>query len=163
MTRIHAYFLAERIESLIVIAIGIVAIVCGFYFLLVINKSFSNGVSWPLLILAIIQLTVGAYIYFKTPADEHRVMAYAKKGKKNIKNIEIPRMEIVMTKFKLYLYTEMGLIVLGLFLYLISSPEGFWRGVGLSMVIQGGFMLLADSFAENRGQRYLDFLKSEFR
>ncbi len=162
MTKIHAYFLAERIESLIVIAIGTAAIVCGFYFLLVINKSFSNGVSWPLLIVAIIQLTVSAYIYFKTPADENRVVAFSKKGKKNIKNIEIPRMEIVMTKFKLYLYLEMGLIVLGLILFLLSSPEGFWRGVGLGMVIQGGIMLLADSFAENRGQRYLDFLRESF-
>ena len=162
MTKIHAYFQAEKNESLVFIAIGTAAIICGFYFMLAINTSFYNGVGWPLLFIAVIQLAIGSYIYLRSPADERRVMTFAKNSPKNIKNIEIPRMEKVMTQFKLYRYIEMGLLVLGLILFLMGPDEGFWKGVGLGFVIQGGLMLLADSFAENRGQNYLDFLKGTF-
>ena len=162
MTKIHDYFLGERNESLAFVVIGTAAIICGFYFWLAINSSFFNGVGWPLLFIAIIQLGVGVFIYLRSPSDEHRVMAFAKNSPKNIKNIEIPRMEKVMTQFKLIRYIEMGLIILGLLFFLIGSSGGFWKGVGLGLVIQGGIMLIADSFAENRGQNYLNFLKASF-
>lgn len=162
MTKIHDYFQAERYESLAFVGIGTAAIVCCFYFWLVINSNFLNGLGWPLLFIAVIQLAVGAFIYFRSPNDEKRVMNFAQNTPKNIKNLEIPRMEKVMTQFKLYRYIEMGLIVLGLILFLIASPTGFWRGVALGIIIQAGIMLLADSFAENRGQHYLDFLKAKF-
>ena len=71
-------------------------------------------------------------------------------------------MDKVMTKFKLYRYAEIGLALLGLILFLAASPTGFWRGVGLGIIIQAGIMLLADSFAENRGHHYLEFLKATF-
>lgn len=162
MTKIHDYFQAERNESLIFMIIGATTIVCGFYFLLVVNSKFYNGLSWPLIFIAIIQLFVGTIIYFRSPTDLKRVTNFAQNSPKNIRNIEIPRMQKVMTQFKLYRYIEMGLIVLGLILFLIASPTGFWKGVGLGIIIQAGLMLLADSFAENRGQHYLEFLKTTF-
>ena len=162
MTKIHDYFQAERNESLIFMIIGTAAIVCGFYFLLVINSKFFNGLSWPLIFIAIIQLFVGTIIYFRSPTDLKRVTNFAQNSPKNIRNLEIPRMEKVMTQFKLCRYIEMGLIVLGLVLFLIASPTGFWKGVGLGIIIQAGLMLIADSFAENRGQHYLKYLKASF-
>ncbi|MFM9945966.1 MAG: hypothetical protein ACKVQB_12130 [Bacteroidia bacterium] len=162
MTKIHEYFLAEKNESLAFIVIGTAAIVCGFYFWLAINQSFVNGLGWPLLFVALIQLSVGSYLYFSSPQKEHRIITATKSSPKNIKNVEIPRMEKVMAKFKYYRYIEMGLLVIGLIAFLLSSKEGFWRGVGLGLVIQGGIMLIADSFAENRGQTYLEFLKETF-
>lgn len=162
MTKIHDYFQAERNESLIFMIIGATAIVSGFYFLLVINSKFYNGLSWPLIFIAVIQIFVGTIIYFRSPTDLKRVTTFAQNSPKNIRNLEIPRMEKVMTQFKLYRYIEMGLIVLGLVLFLIASPTGFWKGVGLGIIIQAGLMLIADSFAENRGQHYLEYLKTTF-
>lgn len=162
MTKIHDYFQAERIESLVFIIIGATAIVSGFYFLLVVNSKFYNGLSWPLIFIAVIQIFVGTIIYFRSPTDSKRVINFAQNSPKNIRNLEIPRMEKVMTQFKLYRYIEMGLIVLGLVLFLIASPTGFWKGVGLGIIIQAGLMLIADSFAENRGQHYLEYLKTTF-
>ena len=162
MTKIHDYFQSERIESLVFIIIGATSIVCGFYFLLVVNSKFYNGLSWPLIFIGIMQLFVGTIIYFRSPTDIKRVSTFAQNSPKNIRNLEIPRMEKVMTKFKLYRYIEMGLIIVGLILFLIASPTGFWKGVGLGIIIQAGLMLIADSFAENRGQHYLQFLKKTF-
>lgn len=162
MTKIHDYFQAERYESLAFVGIGTAALVCCFYFWLVVNTNFLNGLGWPLLFIAVIQLAVGSFIYFRSPNDERRVINFAQNSIKNIKNLEIPRMEKVMTQFKLYRYIEMGLIVLGLILFLVGSPAGFWKGFGLGIIIQAGLMLIADSFAENRGQYYLTYLKDTF-
>ena len=162
MTKIHDYFQAEKNESLVFVIVVATAILCGFYFLLVVNSKFYNGLSWPLIFIAIMQIFVGTIIYFRSPTDEKRVTNFAQNSPKNINNLEIPRMGKVMTKFKLYRYIEIGLIILGLILFLIASPTGFWRGVGLGIIIQAGIMLLADSFAENRGQHYLEFLKATF-
>ncbi len=162
MTKIHNYFQAERNESLIFMIIGATAIVSGFYFLLVVNSKFYNGLSWPLIFIAVIQIFVGTIIYFGSPTDSKRVTNFAQNSPKNIRNLEIPRMEKVMTQFKLYRYIEIGLIILGLVLFLIASPTGFWKGVGLGIIIQSGLMLIADSFAENRGQHYLEYLKTTF-
>ena len=162
MTKIHDYFQAEKNESLVFVIVGTAAILSGFYFLVVINSKFYNGLSWPLIFIAVIQIFVGTIIYFRSPTDEKRVLNFAQNSPKNIKNLEIPRMDKVMTKFKLYRYIEISLIILGLILFLIASPTGFWKGVGLGIIIQAAIMLLADSLAEKRGQYYLDFLKSTF-
>lgn len=162
MTKIHEYFQAERIESLVFMIIGATSIVCGFYFLLVVNSKFYNGLSWPLIFIGIMQLFVGTIIYFRSPTDIKRVTTFSQNSPKNIRNLEIPRMEKVMTKFKLYRYIEMGLTIIGLILFLIASPTGFWKGVGLGIIIQAGLMLIADSFAENRGHHYLKFLEETF-
>ena len=136
MTEIHNYFKAEKNESLVFVIVGATAILCGFYFLLVINSKFFNGLSWPLIFIAIIQIFVGIIIFFRSPTDEKRVTNFAQNSPKNIKNLEIIRMDKVMTKFKLYRYAEIGLALLGLILFLAASPTGFWRGVGLGIIIQ---------------------------
>jgi len=160
MMKIHEYFLAEKNESLAFIIIGTAAIICSFYFWLAINQRFFNGLAWPLLFVAFIQLSVGSYIYYRTPQDLDRVMTFASTNPKNLKNVEIPRMEKVVQKFKLYKYIELGLIVLGLIVFFIGSAGSFWKGFGMGMVFQGGLMLLADYIASTRGQVYLDFLKN---
>jgi len=158
--KIHEYFTAERNESLAFIIIGTAAIICSFYFWLAINEHFFNGLSWPLISIALIQLLVGSYIFYRSPKDVHRVVRYTVDAPKNIKNIEIPRMEKVMYSFTIYKYIEIGLIIAGLIIFLLSSTGGFWKGVGLGLVLQGGIMLIADYFAENRGQIYIEYLKS---
>jgi hypothetical protein len=162
MNKINAYFLAERNESLVFIVIGAAAFICSFYFWFVINERFYNGVAWPLIFIAFIQLTVGTIVYFRSPKDSRRVQNFVTTLPKNIKAVEIPRMEKVMTSFKLYRYIEISLLVIGLIVFILTSSGGFWRGVSFGLIIQSGIMLLADHFAESRGQRYLEYLKEAF-
>ncbi|MCB9251338.1 MAG: hypothetical protein H6605_02665 [Flavobacteriales bacterium] len=160
MSRVHWYFSGERNESLLFIIIGLVTMVMSFYFWLFVNQKFYNGIGWPLLLVSIIQLTVGISIFLRSPYDERRVEGFLKNSHKSIRNLEIPRMEKVMKSFVIYRYVEMTLIVLGLILFLYTQKAGFWRGVSLGLIIQAGLMLIADQFAENRGKLYLEFLKN---
>jgi len=162
MNKINAYFLAEKYESLIFIIVGAVALILSFYFWLAINSRFYNGVGWPLLFISLIQLTVGSIVYLRSPTDAKRVNSFAENNPKNIRALEIPRMEKVMRSFIVYRYVEIALILIGLFLFLWGFEGGFVKGLGLGLVIQAGLILLADAFAENRGHWYLEYLKSNF-
>jgi hypothetical protein len=69
MEQISKYFNTERGESLLFAAIGLVAIILGAYFLIKIKHPFYNGMAIPLVLIALIQLTVGASVYFRSPKD----------------------------------------------------------------------------------------------
>jgi len=162
MNKINDYFLAERNESLILILIGSAAFVCSLYFWFVVNERFYNGLSWPLVFIAFIQISVGTIVYLRSPQDSKRVQNFVNTLPKNIKAVEIPRMEKVMNNFRIYRYVEISLILVGLTVFIITSAGGFWRGLSLGLIIQSGIMLLADYFAESRGLRYLGYLKEMF-
>ncbi len=163
MAFIQDYFNMEKYASLFFVVIGAIFIIGDFYFWLAVNSPFFNGLGWPILFVAIVQFIAGAFIYFRTATDLNRVLNFAAKHPNNIKNIEIPRMEIVLGRFKLYHSVEIALCLFGLLIFLIGSDEGFWKGFGVGIIIQAGIMLIANSFAELRGKHYLACLKTHFK
>ena len=63
------FFTEEKIESLIFIFLGIIAISLAFIFLFFIKYSFYKGLAYPLLIFGIIQLTIGSLSFLKSESD----------------------------------------------------------------------------------------------
>ena len=158
LDEISAYFNAEKAESLLFISVGIVAIVTASYFLLKVKQPFYCGISYPLIIIGLIQLTVGASVYFRSPKDIQRVNQIIQTDKSKIQTEEIPRMKIVMKNFSLYKKIETGLMIVGLLMFLFLSGGSSLKGVGTGLLIQALFMLILDLFAESRGKEYLNFL-----
>ncbi|WP_460912844.1 hypothetical protein [Spirosoma areae] len=154
---IRQYFNAEKAESLIFFGMGVAALGLGLYFLLVLKRPFTNGMAWPLMAVALIQLTVGTTVYLRSPKDIARVENYVINDRSKISADEIPRMETVMQSFQTYKYIELGLMGVGLLLVLFQLGP-FWSGVGAGLLIQAGLMLLADYFAMSRGTAYLAYL-----
>ena len=110
----------------------------------------------PLVAIALIQITVGTSVYFRSPKDILRVNQIVQIEKSKIQQEEIPRMEIVMKNFMIYRWIEILLLIVGFVLAFTFPTQTFWKGIGLA--IQAGFMLLLDYFAESRGAVYLDYL-----
>ena len=163
MTFIHTYFKAEKYASLFFVILGATFILGTFYFWLAVNLPFFNGLGWPVLFVAFLQFFAGLFIYFRTSTDLNLVLNFASKHPKNIKNMEMPRMAIVLARFKLYHKVEIALCLFGLIVFLMGASEGFLRGFGLGIVVQSGIMLIANSFAELRGKHYLFSLKTHFK
>lgn len=159
MDFIGKYFQAERSESLLFIVIGILSILAALVFWLDIRKPFYNGMAWPLLLVALIQLIVGLTVFLRSPQDMERVNRMAKREPYRIDREEIPRMEQVMKNFMLYRWVEIALSLAGLALILSFREPGYWKGVGAGLFLQAGLMLLLDFFAERRGQAYLEALR----
>jgi len=160
MEQINHYFGAERMESLLFIGVGIVALGLAAYALLASQNALLRGSAWPLAVVALIQLGVGGGVYLRSPKDIARVQHIVQSEPKRIVAEEIPRMDIVMRNFVLYRWIEIGLMVAAVAMFALGAEGSGWRGAGVGLFVQAGLMLALDFFAERRGTAYLDWLRS---
>ncbi len=158
MNQITKYFNAEKYESIVFVLVGIVAICFATYFFIKVKQPFYNGMAYPLIVIALIQLTVGGSVYLRSPKDIERVNQIVQTDKSKIQAEEIPRMITVIKNFAIYKWVEIALILVGIIMFFFFQPMTIWKGIGLGLFIQASFMLLLDFFAESRGKTYLEFL-----
>ncbi len=159
MDFINRYFAAERSESMLFMAVGVVSILISFFFWFGLKQAFHNGMAWPLFLVGLIQLTVGYIVFVRTPGDVERVNKVVSHEPGRLQQEEIPRMEQVMQNFVIYRWVEMGLAIIGLALFLYFGQGSYWKGVGAGLFLQASLMLFLDLFAERRGQEYLEALR----
>lgn len=159
MTSIEKYFNAERTESIVFILVGVIAMAIAIYFFVKLRQPYYSGIAYALIVIALIQLTVGSFIYIRSPKDIEATNHMILNEPSKIQTEEIPRMEMVIKNFILYRWIEIGLILMGLFLFFSFSDKSIWKGLGLGLIIQSGIMLVLDYFAESRGKEYLEYLQ----
>jgi hypothetical protein len=161
-SEIEKYFNAEKTESLVFIIIGVVAVLAALCCLIWLKSSFSKGLAIPLITVALIQITVGYNVYRRSDAQRiDNVYAFDMDPAK-LRNEEVPRMTVVMKNFVVYRWVELALLAAGIILVLVyrnESFQSFFFGLGIGLAVQSLLMLIADFFAEKRGQEYLDGLK----
>ena len=153
------YFTGEKAESYLFLIVGVIALAVALYFNFILKTLFWKGVSIPFIIVAILEIIVGYTIVTRTQKDIQRVEFYINSASQNIEKLEIPRMKIVMSNFKIFRTIEIVFILLGLTLMYSSMNDTFLRGIGLGLFIQSCIVLSLDFFAEKRGYIYMEYLK----
>lgn len=152
------YFLAEKSESLLFMAVGVLAIaIAGWLWL---NGHRLKAMAYPLVAVALIQLVVGASVYFRTDAQLSQLSRQSVATPAEFKQAETTRMQLVMKNFTLYKWIEVVLLAIGVLLILFFQRHDVAAVVGAGLVLQSAFMLCLDMFAEARGQDYLKVLGS---
>lgn len=157
---VSTYFTEEKIESLFFLLIGISSILLALIFLFIIKYSLYKGLAYPLLLIGILQVVVGISIYIRSPKDIIRVGQLIQNEPQNIQSNEIIRIDQVIDNFTTYLCIEMSLIIisLSLYIYFYKSPQTFWKGVALGLLIQASLLLPLDLVAKQRAHSYHDAL-----
>ncbi len=161
-TDIEKYFTAEKSESLLFIFIGIAAVIAAIIFFFFLKTNFYKGMAWPLILIALIQISVGYSVYKRFDSDRQRNVYAYDLNPSELKSKEIPRMEQVNKNFVLYRWIEIGLAIAGLiliYIYRSNTEKSFLFGLGLGLAIQALIMLGADYFAEARAKEYTKGLK----
>ncbi|MFN5168183.1 MAG: hypothetical protein ACK5DD_01050 [Cyclobacteriaceae bacterium] len=161
MDFIKTYFTAEKNESLIFLAFGIVTIAFSVYAMLKWGDSFYKGFAVPAILIGIIQLVVGGSVYFRTDKQINQLETLYQQDEPAFAKAEISRMDTVMKNFAIYKKVEVAFVVVGLFLIFLTPSKQFWLGVGVGMLLQGALMLTADIFAERRGAEYMRAITSQ--
>ena len=163
---IYKYFIAEKLESMLFLIFGIAAIMLAIVFLVFIktNPFLFKGAAIPLLVIGLIQCTVGYTVYSRS-GRQMRDVAYniGMEPASYINQQELPRMKVVMKNFVTYRWVEIALIIAGIILVFLfkSNPDRtFWYGLGMALAIQAAIMLCADYFAEKRGDVYITELQN---
>ena len=160
MDVVSRYFNEEKKESTVFLFIGFLTIAISIFYLTVKNELFFNGISYAFIAIGMVQLVVGLTIYRRSDMDTVRVNHYIEREKMNIKDLEIPRMEMVLKNFVSYRWAEMVLIVVGILFVFLFGQKSLGRGLGIGLALQSFIMLILDYFAEKRGKEYLSFLTS---
>ncbi|MFY8091048.1 MAG: hypothetical protein ACOVMI_07330 [Chitinophagaceae bacterium] len=168
-TDIEKYFIAEKQESLVFLIIGIIAIILALIGLFASKNGIYKGASIPLILIALIQITVGFTIYKRSDADRTRVVYAYDMAPNDLKSKELVRMQIVNKNFVIYRYVEIALAIVGIALVIFFKPKlgiddnwgsnKFWFGLGIALALQALIMLGADYFAEKRALMYTKLLQ----
>lgn len=156
MDFIKTYFTAEKNESLIFMAFGVLTIGFSVYALLKWGDTFYKGFAAPAILIGIIQVVVGGTVYFRTDKQMGDLETHYLRDQGNFGKTELARMDVVMKNFALYKKIEVAFVVIGLLLIFLLPAREFWLGVGVGMLLQGALMLTADVFAERRGMAYIN-------
>lgn len=151
--RMLAYFAAEKRESLLFLAVGVVALAAAG--LLWRSASVYRAMIAPLALVGVIQVVVGASVLVRTDDQVGRLSATLRQAPARLRAEERVRMQRVMANFKVYKTIEVVVLVAGLLLSLGFAHGRTWHAVGIGCLLQGGLMLLLDLFAEGRGLEYL--------
>jgi membrane protein implicated in regulation of membrane protease activity len=105
-----AYFQAEQLESLLFLAVGVIALAASAGLWWGRRSPQARGCAVALAAVAAIQVTVGATIYARTPGDLARVQAQMQGDRARILSDEVPRMRTVMRNFEIYRWIEIALL-----------------------------------------------------
>ena len=154
---IEKYFMAEKQAGLLVLVIGVIAVLIGLIFFLVLKTNLFKGAAIPLLVLGALECFVGYSIYKRSDADRiSNVYAYDM-NPQQLRTEELPRMETVNKNFVIYKGVEVGLAVLGIILMILyrgQAERSFWVGFGLTLVIQGVLLFGMETIATQRAKDY---------
>ena len=159
---IEKYFLAEKAESWIFMAIGIAGIVAAIIAFFGLRTSFYKGAVIPLILIGLSVGIVGFTVYKRSDEDRKRNVYALGMNPGELKEKELPRMEVVMKNFVVYRYVKIALALLGIGLFIYFNKKEaqlFWKGFGLALAIMALLAVTADYFAEKRGNIYLTQLK----
>jgi hypothetical protein len=160
---IEKYFLAEKQESLLFLAIGVAGIVTALVFFFYLKTPFYKGAAVPLFLIGSLLGVVGYAVYNRSDGDRVRNVYAYDMNPGDLKDKELPRMKVVMKNFVAYRYTEMVLAIVGMALFLYFRNKHslfFWKGFGLTLTIMAVLALFADYFAEKRGHIYIKGVES---
>lgn len=152
------YFTAEKQEALLFMLVGVAAIALSGW--LWFRGGAYKGMLYPLAAIALIQITVGSAVYFRTDAQVAELKAQYASEPASFVAEETQRMRTVVKNFVIYRWIEIGLLVLGILMMLGLRHVELWHAAGVGLTIQSSIMLLLDYFAERRADEYLRFVTS---
>lgn len=161
MDTVSTYFTAERTESLVFIAVGLLALIASAACVITLRKPLFNGMALTLSVVAMLQLIVGITICQRSPQDTARVQQILQSEPERIQSEELPRMRVVMRNFRIYLGVEVALLILALVVIPFAAPGGFMRGAAIGLALQAVFTAVLDLVATRRGEAYLNWLLSQ--
>ncbi|CAN7593562.1 hypothetical protein [Acidovorax delafieldii] len=153
INHMSSYFAAEKQESLIFIAVGLLAICISTW--LWMNGHRLKSMAYPLVAIALMQMVVGASVYLRTDTQLSSLSVQLKANPAALKAEETTRMQKVMKNFSIYKAVEMLLLVIGVGLIATLHRQDMAAGIGVGLVLQAAFTLTLDIFAEARGADYL--------
>jgi|JI10StandDraft_1071094.scaffolds.fasta_scaffold67328_2 hypothetical protein len=160
MDPVSLYFGAEQAGGLLFICIGLIGLELAYTCWRKGITAQARGGMVCLLAMAALQLVVGTTVFSQAPQAQAEVTQMVAKDRERLLSDEVPRMQSVMRRFRLFHWLEIAALFIGALLAMAARRGSTARGVGMALVPQSVVMLVFDGLAEQRGQAYLTWLQS---
>jgi hypothetical protein len=151
------YFNEEVKGAWVYLGLGILALVAGVW--LWRSQSAFRHACWPLALVALLQMSVGAVIVLRVPAQRAALEQDLAHQPAAFKAQESQRVAQLLDAFRFYKLTEIALVLVALGLALFLPHNDIARGWGLGLLLQSVFLLSAGLVAELRAETYLDAIR----
>ncbi|MGL5889711.1 MAG: hypothetical protein ACRC3B_07495 [Bacteroidia bacterium] len=149
----HNYFREEKTEALFFLVAGLLSLGLSVWAFFINRERFFVGLAIPVLVVGLIQIVVGATVFFRTQQQVAGLEELFATDPAKFASSELERMITVMNNFHIYKWVEIGFVVSGLLL-IVFNAQGFWQGTAVGLLLQGSIMLSLDIVAERRGVSY---------
>jgi drug/metabolite transporter (DMT)-like permease len=159
---IEKYFTAEKRESFLFMLVGLASVVMAFIGWFAIETERWKGAALPLFFIGILPLIVGYTVYRRSDKQMEEVQAMLERSSAELKQKELPRIQVVNKNFVVYRWIEIVFIVAALTLintFYNNTAMQLWSGFGIALAILATILLIADHFAERRAQEYTKLLE----
>lgn len=157
---IDSYFKAEKNGAAVLILVGVLALGFGLYCIFKTSHPTFRGIGYPLAILALVQLTIGSAVFFRTDAQVQHLQDQYQQQKDDFTRAESQRMERIMRNFTIVQIVEIAFILIGIALILFVRAQQMWIGIGIGLLLQASFLLSFDKLAEERGEVYYHAIRA---
>jgi hypothetical protein len=157
MAVLRHYFNEEVKGAWAYVGLGLLALLAGIW--LWRSQSAFRHACWPLGAAALLQLSVGAVIVLRAPAQQAALEQSLAQQPAAFKAQEGQRMAQLLDAFRFYKLAEIGLVLMALGLALFLPHNDVARGWGLGLLLQSTLLLSAGLVAELRAETYLDAIR----
>lgn len=155
---VAAYFAAGRAAGLLFLAIGLVSAELAYTCWRKGSTGQARGAAAALVLMAALQVGIGALVQWQVPRHEARVTALADNGQAALRAAEAPRIQERVERFDRYRWFSIGLLVLGVGAAVANRPASAGRGFGLGLAPQAALMWLLVTLGQHRAEAYLAWL-----
>jgi len=156
------FYKAQKAHGLLFIIIGFIATIISILLVINVNNVFSKGITLPLFIIGILQVSFGVNTFKNTPIHLLLVQEFVKENIASMANIEIPfiHKEILFQKKVINIF--LFLIALAVLFLFVFNNTLFLQGMGMGLFIQSLIVITANYFAAQRSQIYLKWLNDYY-
>jgi hypothetical protein len=154
----QTYFHGEKMEAwLFIVPLGVLALLFCAGLLKTDRSPFIVGFTSPVILLGLVLLITGGTVALRTDSQLAQLVAQMASAPAQFAAEETARMAKVNAAWPIYLITWVSFVAVGLILrFALSAPWA--HGLGIALVLFGGFGLVIDGFAERRAKVYTNSL-----
>jgi Na+/H+ antiporter NhaC len=152
------YFAGEKQGGALCLALAAVSVAFSIW----VWRSHASfrAMAWPLVLVALAQLGVGAVLLARTGKQVETLQADLTRNPVGARAKELARMDRVNANFKIVEILEAGTIAVALVMAFAFRGRPAITAVGLGLLVQAAVMLAFDVFAEHRAHIYTAWLRS---
>lgn len=151
-----AYFTAEKQGGVLLVALAAASLALAGWLLA--TKHAFSAMAWPVLVLGALELVIGVTIAGRTASQVAELEAGLQRARNVTVIAEVARMARVNGTFELIKKVEAALIAVAIVFLIVRPAPATLGAVGLGILLQCAALLVFDTFAHHRAERYVQWL-----